>query len=149
LCSCSEDKTWSIWRIDIKGEAFKNLGIIPGSHMRSVYSINWSNNFTNISEPTTEMQDANLSAKSCSDLIATAGADNRLNVFEINRASLHPDHQGQFEYNIVGEENMAHMSDINCVAFGPSIRLEKEAKTVLATCGDDGAIKVWTVTIAN
>lgn len=45
LCSCSEDKTWSIWRIHAADSDFVNLGIIPGSHMRSVYSINWSKSF--------------------------------------------------------------------------------------------------------
>ena len=42
LCSCSEDKTWSVWRIQAKQRDYANLGIIMGSHMRSVYSIDWS-----------------------------------------------------------------------------------------------------------
>lgn len=120
-----------------------NLGIIPGSHMRSVYSINWSKFFTG--------QQDGKPADTGSDLIATGGADNRLNIYEINRESLQPAFQGQFQYNTVAEQNMAHLSDINCVTFGPSVNLpeRKEQKTMLATCADDGLIKIWTVTIVS
>lgn len=52
LCSCSEDRTWAIWWIETDrkklsaGAAsedafYKNLGIVPGHHIRSVYTISW------------------------------------------------------------------------------------------------------------
>ena len=42
---------------------------------------------------------------------------------------------------------MAHLSDINCVQFGPSIKTDTEEKTLLASCGDDGLIKIWGVKV--
>jgi len=79
LCSSSEDKKWSIWKIDDNN--FKNKGIIPNCHMRSIYSISWTQTPQN------------------SDLIATGAADNKICVYEINRESLSGD--GNFEYNIL------------------------------------------------
>mmetsp|Transcript_5463 Transcript_5463/g.9245 ORF Transcript_5463/g.9245 Transcript_5463/m.9245 type:complete len:158 (+) Transcript_5463:477-950(+) len=69
LCSCSEDKTWSIWRVDEKG--FQNLGVIAGTHLRSIYCMSWSK--------------INLPQYS---LVCTGGSDNRINLFQISSESL-------------------------------------------------------------
>lgn len=69
---------------------FKCLGIVPSHHIRSVYSISWKDN-----------------------LIATAGADNRLNVVQLDELS------EKFNFKVLAQKNMAHQSDINCVEFGP------------------------------
>ena len=76
LCSCS------IWHI--LDNDFKNKGIIPNCHMRSIYSISWTKGGENQPQQ---------------DLIATGAADNRICVFEISRKSLYE--QNSFEYNIV------------------------------------------------
>ena len=80
LCSCSEDRKWSIWHI--LDNDFKNKGIIPNCHMRSIYSISWTKGGENQPQQ---------------DLIATGAADNRICVFEISRKSLYE--QNSFEYS--------------------------------------------------
>lgn len=60
LCSCSDDKTWSVWRM-INPQNFENKGIIPGCHIRSIYSISWAGSF-----------------------VATGASDNRICIFELN-----------------------------------------------------------------
>jgi WD40 repeat protein len=60
--SCSEDKSWAIWRVQEGG--FMCKGIIPDTHLRSVFSISW------FKSPLTGDQ-----------LICTGGGDNRINVF--------------------------------------------------------------------
>lgn len=64
MCSCSQDKSWAMW--DISSSNYINKGFIANSHLRSVLSIDWSSR----------------------DMIATVGADNRLNFYEISRESL-------------------------------------------------------------
>ena len=38
--SCGDDLNWMIWEISDKG--FKNKGIIPKTHSRTIYSCSWS-----------------------------------------------------------------------------------------------------------
>lgn len=78
LCSSSEDRKWSIWHV--LDNDFKNKGIIPNCHIRSIYSISWSK--------TNDL-----------DLIATGAADNRICVFEISRQSLFEEQH--FNYNVL------------------------------------------------
>ena len=125
LCSCSEDKTWSIWQIQQKD--FENKGIIPNCHMRSIYTISWSKN------PKSDSSDDAV------DLIATGSADNRICVFDISRASVMDENNQSFEYNIIVQKNMAHINDINCVEFCP------DDPYLLASCADDGLIKLWKI----
>ena len=87
-------------------EAYKCLGIVSDHHIRSVYSISWADKY-----------------------IATGGADNRLNIVSINPENL----SEKFEFSVVIQRNMAHQSDINSVAFGPTV----EDKKLIATVGDD------------
>jgi WD40 repeat protein len=84
LCSCSEDKAWSIWRIDLKQADFINLGMISMSHIRSIYSISWLSKIQ-------QNEDGVIIFK---DLIATGGSDNRINIFEIDRDSLNKQSDG-------------------------------------------------------
>lgn len=84
LCSCSEDKAWSIWRIDVKQADFINLGMISMSHIRSIYSISWLS----------QIQQSEGGAITYKDLIATGGSDNRINIFEIDRESLNLQSKG-------------------------------------------------------
>ena len=40
LVSCGDDLNWMIWEISDKG--YKNKGIIPKTHSRTIYSCSWS-----------------------------------------------------------------------------------------------------------
>ena len=95
MCSCSEDNTWGVWQITKTGYTCK--GIITNCHMRSIYSITWSNN----------------------DVVATGSADNRICLFELSRESLNSKDDKNVAYNTLETKNMAHTNDVNCVAFNP------------------------------
>lgn len=82
MCSCSEDKQWSVWNI-LDAQNYTNKGIIPNNHMRSIYSISWSG----------ETQNGN------SELIATGAADNRICVFEVSKKDLDNDQNQSFAFN--------------------------------------------------
>lgn len=117
LCSCSEDKMWSVWEIQHKD--CQNKGLIPNFHMRAIYSISWSK---------VPLED--------SYFIATAAADNRICVFEINQESLK---EQNFQFNVIKKQNMAHDNDINCIQFCP------QDGSLLASSADDAVIKIWRV----
>ena len=62
-------------------------------------------------------------------------------VYEINRDSLANQGSSSFEFNIVAQMPMAHSNDVNCVQFHPV------KGDILASCSDDGKIKIWKVSI--
>lgn len=78
---------------------------IADAHQRSIYSVSWRG-----------------------DLIASAGSDNQLKIFQINLDSK--------SYNLVKEID-AHSEDINCVMFSPV------EPNLIATCSDDMDVKIW------
>ena len=113
LCSCSEDMCWAVWKIT--NENYKNKGIVANTHLRSIYSIDWNE----------------------SDNIVTAGSDNRICVFEVNREELEDDSVNSIAYNQITCINMAHENDINCVQWCPS------DPNLMASCADDQTVKLW------
>eukprot|EP00347_Sterkiella_histriomuscorum_P020000 403339480 len=129
MVSCGEDKNWMIWKINEK--TFENKGMISNLHQRSIYSCSWAK--TTISSP----------ADVKTDFIATAGADNKIMVYEINRDSLSSSGTGSFEFNIVAQQAHAHSNDVNSVVFHPT------NPYILASCSDDGKIKLWKVNLEN
>jgi len=40
LVSCSDDKTWILWRITDK--SYSKLAVVSGDHSRAIYSISWA-----------------------------------------------------------------------------------------------------------
>ena len=64
LASCSDDKSWVLWRISDK--AYTKLATVSGDHFRSIYSISWA------PEPI-----------GGNHYIATCGADNQLCVYKV------------------------------------------------------------------
>lgn len=63
------------------------------------------------------------------NIIATGSGDNSIRLFAFENDNLRP----------LGFKLKAHESDINCVCWNP---VNQET---LATCGDDGRIKIWNV----
>ncbi|CDW87183.1 probable cytosolic iron-sulfur protein assembly protein ciao1 [Stylonychia lemnae] len=125
MVSCGEDKNWMIWKISETN--FENKGMISNLHSRSIYSCSWAK----VSSPGSTVL--------MTDLIATGGADNKIMVYEINCESLASSATGSFEFNIVAQKQMAHQNDVNSVTFHPKNPL------ILASCSDDGKIKLWKV----
>ena len=83
----------------------KPLIKIPDAHERSIYSVSWKG-----------------------DLIASAGSDNQLKIFQINLE--------QKSYTLLKEVD-AHSEDVNCVMFSPV------DSSMIATCSDDMDVKIW------
>ena len=78
-----------IW--DVKDpKTYENKGMISGLHSRAIYTCSWSKG--SVPSGTGQQQ---------LDLIATAGADNKIMVYEVNRDSLAHAGSSSFEFNIV------------------------------------------------
>lgn len=85
-----------------------------GVHGRSVLSVSWS--------PTL-------------DLVASCGADNAVQVSAVDRDAMRLSH--------VGGNAAAHEVDVNCVAWRPGASRGGALDGMLASCGDDGLVKLW------
>ncbi len=69
-------------------------------------------------------------------LIATASGDNGIRIFR-EEESKQTDAPPSF--SLVASNTQAHSQDVNCISFNP-----KEAG-LLASCSDDGTIKLWRI----
>jgi len=67
-------------------------------------------------------------------LIATASGDNGIRIFR-EEESKQTDASPSF--SLIASDSHAHLQDVNCISFNP-----KEAG-LLASCSDDGTIKLW------
>ena len=92
-----------------------------GYHNRTIFSVDWSKN----------------------GYIATGGADNTVCIFSVEAAEMEEsgsggiDALGQVSCRLECRKEGAHPFDVNCVRWHP-----KNAN-LLATAGDDGAIRLW------
>jgi WD40 repeat protein len=128
LASASDDSTVVIWRRVAPYDATASTGDTPvwvaeksirGGVFggRPVYGVAWSR------------------APPPLLLLATACGDNSVRLFRENAAT------GEFEE--VCCEAAAHEADVNCVAWCPVS--PEDGQPLLASCGDDGAVKIWRV----
>lgn len=67
------------------------------------------------------------------DLIATGCGDNSIRIFKEDNAS----DRNQPSFSCVAHIFEAHSQDINSVQWNPVV------KGVLASCSDDGLVKLW------
>ena len=95
------------------------MSTISGYHSRTIYSVKWSK---------------------LNNLIATGGSDNKINLFRENTSSNLMD-ESKSLLSIVHVENDAHTQDCNCVEWHPT------QSNILASCSDDGTIKIWQVNL--
>lgn len=144
IVSASADQTLKIWKrfppgnplgivTPRRGEpVWKCVGTVTGQHERCIYSVSWSK---------------------AHGLIASAGADNTIRLFE--RTDARPEAVGRLtveqqramnepgvlvEAMAVTEVKEAHgTSDINSVAWYPS----EAHGDWLASGGDDGSVRIW------
>ena len=75
--SCGDDMNWMVWKIGLKSV---NKGIISGQHSRTIYSCDW-----------VSTQKVNL--------IATAGGDNKIMVYDVNTHDLKDSNKFTFQFN--------------------------------------------------
>ena len=66
-------------------------------------------------------------------MIATASGDNSIHIFKENETN-DPD---QPTLSLLHQEREAHTQDCNCVDWNPT------QPNMLATCSDDGSVKIW------
>jgi len=77
------------------------------------------------------------------ELIVTGGADNKIICYEVSKASLLDKESNNFSFNILTSKASAHENDVNCLSFHPKNPL------LLASCSDDGFVKLWLVNMLN
>lgn len=126
MVSCSDDKTLIVWRLfPAEGASAASHGkhgryhpvcTLKGHHTRCIYSVDWS----------------------AGGLIVSGAADDTLRIFALDAASSSADGH-QEPYRLLCEKTQAHSSDINCVRWCPT------DPTLLASCGDDNAVRIWQV----
>ena len=129
----SEDKTLKVWREFKPGNpqgivtpnnvdpVWKCVATLSGYHDRTVYDVDWS-------------KDAN-------DLIATASADDAIRLFRKSDDAQDAQQlaHAQNNYELACARESAHAQDVNCVAWNP------RREGLLASCSDDGDVKIWRV----
>ena len=73
------------------------------------------------------------------NLIATGCADNSIHIFKEHENSINEHESSKF--SLIYHQENAHSQDCNCVDWNP-IR-----KNLLASCSDDGTVKIWNLDI--
>eukprot|EP00002_Diphylleia_rotans_P015134 TRINITY_DN2931_c0_g1_i1.p1 TRINITY_DN2931_c0_g1~~TRINITY_DN2931_c0_g1_i1.p1 ORF type:complete len:199 (+),score=40.94 TRINITY_DN2931_c0_g1_i1:1131-1727(+) len=135
--SCSSDATLKIWKseksigISSKDIKYQAISTLSGYHQRPVYSVDWSDQGP----------------------IASGSEDDSIRIFV---QSEHTDELGQHSFSLSCSMEGAHDSDVNCVAWKPTRRLTNAGDDddghdwtrpheplLLASAGDDHAIKIW------
>ena len=121
IVSCSDDKTLKFWSREPNASGKKDKetkfcasAAISDNHSRPIYDVSWSK---------------------VSDLVATACGDNCVRVFRTNTDSSDLPDVPNFELSV--KECEAHQGDVNAVSWNPKVG------GVLASCGDDGLVKIW------
>jgi len=126
LASASEDSTVKIWKeykpgntegiaTENKDSTWKCVCTLAGFHNRPVYDVDWCHR---------------------TGLIATACGDDAIRVFKEDTNNV-SDAINAPNFSCEINQSEAHSSDVNCVAWNPV------EQGLLASCGDDGAVKLW------
>jgi len=121
LVSCSDDRSVVLWR-DVGDIQFERAASLAEVHERAIYAIDW------------ERAADGAPRASSSGLIATGGGDNAVCLLALRGSG------ASTRLEVVGRQPAAHGGDVNSVAWSNAPEL---AHALLATAGDDGAIRLW------
>ncbi|XP_076813186.1 putative cytosolic iron-sulfur protein assembly protein CIAO1 homolog [Clavelina lepadiformis] len=127
LVTGSDDKTIKIWRrfdpgnmegVHTSGEdpTWKCVCTLSGYHSRPIYAVSWCHN---------------------TEMIAAASGDDSVSIFQ---EDLSAGDRAEPVFNLICRVRHAHEQDVNAVTWNPSVA------GLLATCSDDGTIKIWKMT---
>ena len=148
LASCSDDRSVVLWR-DTTGDG---VGFVPAYtlrevHERAIYTIDW------LEEPgdtaagsaaagaaADEMSDALPAAPIPPGLIATGGADDSIALIRASGPIGEGAPKASGSLEALGRVNGAHSGDVNSVAWRPN---HSGSSSLLASCGDDGCVRLW------
>lgn len=121
LCTSSDDLSVSFYRYDLQKQKYTVIAQASGFANRSLYAVHW--------------------APASISLVAVASGDNSLTLL-----GLHEDADG-LHPRVVFRESDAHHADVNTVCFYPTVLKEASGSSLLlASGGDDGAVRLWKVT---
>lgn len=126
LASCSDDTTVKIWKEFLstnndnsainQDEQWKCVCTLSGYHTRTIYDISWCH---------------------LTGYLATAGGDDIVRVFKRDDLT-EGCGDAALNFSLVSDgQQRAHAQDVNCVSWNPVL------PGVLASCSDDGDIKLW------
>ena len=126
LASCSDDRSVAIWH-DTTGECgYIHAATLHDVHERAIYSIDWA------SEAACKQAGAGL--------LATGGADDAICLLRVSGTD-----GSRVELSAMGKTTNAHAGDVNSVAWRPAPRGSASSSqgSWLASCGDDGCVRLW------
>ena len=127
LASCSDDRSVVLWR-DTSGEcAFVPAATLREVHERAIYTIDWAR------DP---------AQPGGAGLIATGSSDDAIALMQASVPAAGDGPLGAGSLVALGRTSGAHAGDVNSVAWRPGAPM-------LASCGDDGCLRLWRVSDAD
>lgn len=110
--SCSDDRSIILWQYNEAKKQYEFITRIEDVHTRTIYSVDWSTN----------------------GYIASAGADDEIAIYKVF------DTDDSIQLQTVCQQQHAHDSDVNCVAWNP------KNPSLLASVSDDSFVSLWQFT---
>ena len=124
IVSGSGDRTVRIWK-RVQQYNWECVQVLEGYHDRTIFSVAWGDG-----------------RAGSLGWIASASSDGQIVVFQASELRSQPGEEGRIEVRVLSRVASGHgVYDINSVAWCARKGLE----SYLASCGDDGSVKVWKV----
>ena len=131
LVSCSDDLSIILWEnsnpADVRNGTWAQIATLKNVHNFPIYSVHW----------------LGTGESGFRDLVASASADNSIVLSTLER-----DSSGVPSLQLAFRLEGAHKNDVNCVRWRPSSRPHSSCDPLLASCGDDGTIRIFRLVVS-